>query len=633
MTRQLVLGTAGHIDHGKTELVRALTGVDTDRLPEEQRRGITIDLGFARMTGGPGVELAIVDVPGHEGFIRNMVAGASGMDMALVVVAADEGVMPQTREHVAIVRLLGVRELVVALTKTDLVDADWLELAREDVRSFLDHAGFGDAPVHAVSARSGEGVDELRAAIQAAAARAPARAVDDLFRLPVDRVFSVKGTGTVVTGTVWSGRLATDTNVRLLPSGLDARVRALQRHGEAVAEVAAGHRAAVALAGVDRHAIGRGETLVDHRSWDIAHMLTARLTAVPDVPRPIEARQRVRFHLGTAEVMGRVTVLDGIRLEPGQTGWVQLRLEKPVVARAGDPFVIRSYSPVTTIGGGRVVEPAPPKRRGIDADEARYLGTLADGSLEEAVAQRIRRAGLDGVQRQRLPLDVAGTARAVEAAMTEVAPVLVGELVVDAAAFATASEELLAAVAAYHEAQPLRPGMDRQALRDRAPRGPDPVVIDAALDALLEDGRLVAGGGVVALPMFRVQLSEGQQRLQEALLEAYEAAGLEPPTAAELPDGVRDHPDRDAVLALLQEEGRLVPVSEELTFHRSVLDRAAERLVARLGGHSELSPADFREVLGVSRKYLIPLLEHMDGRGVTRRSREGRSVPVPGRSP
>lgn len=626
MTRRLVLGTAGHIDHGKTELVRALTGTETDRLPEEQERGITIDLGFARLGGG-AVDLAIVDVPGHEAFVRNMLAGATGMDVVLIVVAADEGVMPQTREHVAIAELLGVQAAVVALTKADLVEADWLELVREDVRTFLSATAYADAPLVTTSARTGEGIEALKRTLLADAEAAAPRPVDDLFRLPVDRVFSVKGTGTVVTGTVWSGTLTDGAEARLLPAGPTVRVRGLQRHNQPVPSIEAGQRAALALAGVDREAVRRGDTVVDEPGWASSSMLTVRATVIPGTTWRIQHRQRVRVHLGTAEVMARAVLLDGDALEPGQDGWAQLRLEAPLVARTGDRLVVRSYSPVTTIAGGIVAEPAPPKRRRLDPELGDVLDRRMTGPASDAVVARVRQAGDRGVPHDRLPLEVAVSAPVAYAAAEESDRIRnVGPLYVDAEILDGLSRFLVRTVKAYHEAEPLRPGMDREAVRGSAPGSPDPRVVDHALDALAEGGTLVGrGGGTVALATFRVRLSESQQKVRDRIVAAYRDAGLAAPSADESNTG--DAALRDRLVDLLVADGTLVPVGPDMLVHRDAISDAVARVRRDLAGRRELAPGDFREVLGVSRKYLIPLLEHLDGRGVTIRTRDGREVP------
>ncbi|MYJ16997.1 MAG: selenocysteine-specific translation elongation factor, partial [Gemmatimonadetes bacterium] len=359
--RRLILGTAGHIDHGKTALVQALTGVDTDRLAEEKRRGITIDLGFAELPVSDDLAFGVVDVPGHESFIRNMLAGATGMDLVLLVVSADEATMPQTREHLAIVRLLGVERVVVALSRIDLVEEEWLELALDDVRELLAGTPYADAPIVPTSAVTGAGLDELRAALAREGGRARARLDADIVRLPVDRVFTVRGTGTVVTGTLWSGSLSLDQRIRLEPGGLAARVRGLEVHGRSVRTARAGERTAVALAGsrVGREAVGRGQVVVGADPWVAADRVTARIELLPDTAWGIERGQRVRVHLGTSEVMARVFLLDCAEIVAGEVAWAQLRLEAPLVARTRDHVVLRSYSPMTTIGGGIVAEPSP----------------------------------------------------------------------------------------------------------------------------------------------------------------------------------------------------------------------------------------------------------------------------------
>jgi selenocysteine-specific elongation factor len=622
--RRLVLGTAGHIDHGKTALVRALTGTDTDRLPEEKQRGITIDLGFARLDGAGEAEVAIVDVPGHEHFIRNMLAGASGIDFVLVVVAADEGVMPQTREHVAIAELLGMRHAVVALTKTDLVDEAWLELARDDVRTYLDGTGFAGAPVVAVSAVDGSGLDELRAALADGLARVVTRNDEDAFRLPVDRVFTVKGTGTVVTGSVWSGRATNDATLRLLPVGRTVRVRGLQRHGEPVGEVSAGTRAALALAGIDRDDARRGDVLVDDAPWPVVRRITARLRVIRDTDWEIGQRQRVRLHLGTAEVMARVVLLDRPHLAAGQSGWAQLRLERPLVARAGDRFVLRSYSPVTTIGGGHVVELAE-KQAGAGAGA--YLDTLLAGSVADAVVARVTAAGLAGIDRRRLPFEVVATATTVADTLPALDDVVVvGERVFAVVVLADLASRFREAVAAHHAAQPLQPGMPVAALR-AVGRSADAGVVEHVLDELVRDGRLRRDGQYVAEASFRPTLTEEQEHVRKRLLATFEQAGLTPPARAELPADVGRRPDLDALLAMLQADGALVALKPDLFFARSALAHAADQVRRRLAGRDGLGPADFRPVLPVSRKYLIPLLEHLDATGVTVRRGDARSVP------
>ena len=394
--RHVVVGTAGHIDHGKSSLVLALTGIDPDRLKEEKERGITIDIGFAHLELEDGLTLGIVDVPGHERFVKNMLAGVGGIDLVMLVIAADEGVMPQTREHLAICQLLRVRSGLVVLTKADLAEPEWLELVQEDVRSFLRGTFLDGAPILPVSAKTGQGLPALREALRTLARAVPSRGTDATFRLPIDRVFTIRGFGTVVTGTVAAGLLALDERVEVYPRGLQAKVRGIQTHGRPVSTAAAGQRAAVNLQGVERAAIERGDVLSLPGLLQPTYMLDATCELLADAPAPLRTRQRVRFHVGTSEVMARVHPVAGVAIEPGQAGYVQFRLEAPVVALPRDRYVIRSYSPMVTIGGGELLDVAPSKARRSAALVGR-LGTLETGAPRRgargAHAARRRRRG------------------------------------------------------------------------------------------------------------------------------------------------------------------------------------------------------------------------------------------------
>src|SRR5436309_8423316 len=396
MIKHVVAGTAGHIDHGKTSHVKALTGTDTDRLPEEKARGITIDLGFAFLEEPGGLTVEIVDVPGHGRFIKNMLAGVGGIDLAMLVIAADEGVMPQTREHLAICSLLRIKSGLIALTKTDLVEADWLELVREDLAGLTRGTFLEGAPIVPVSARSGQGMDALRATLRDLAAKVPSRASDQLARLPIDRVFTIKGFGTVVTGTLAAGALAVDDRVEVFPRGLVAKVRGLQVHGHAVERAVAGQRTAVNLQGLERAAVERGDvvghagTLVSTTTVDVV------LEILADAARPLKSRDRVRLHAGTSEIMARALLLDGAELAPGTRGFARLRLEAPLVALAGDRFVIRSYSPIVTIGGGTLLDTEPPRLKRLA--RLAHLEILAAGAPEAVVEEHVRGAGVGGIR-------------------------------------------------------------------------------------------------------------------------------------------------------------------------------------------------------------------------------------------
>ena len=618
-----IVGTGGHIDHGKTALIGALTGEHTDRLPEEQERGISIDLGFTHLETRHGT-LGVIDVPGHEDFIRNMLAGATGIDVLLLVVAADEGVMPQTREHAAIAELLGVHRAVVALTKVDLVDEEWLGLAHDDVADFLADTPFAGAPVVPTSATEGTGVEEVRAAIENVFVGTRGRP-DDLFRLPVDRTFTVKGTGTVVTGTVWSGTLETDAAVHLLPGGVEARVRGLQVHGGDVDRVEPGERAALALAGVDREAIRRGMTVVAGEGWAASSNLTGVVRLVPHTRWRLEPWQRVRVHLGTEEVMARVVLLDGDGLDPGGEGWVHLRLEEPMVARAGDRFVIRSYSPVTTIGGGVVAEPLADKRSGLGPEERDRLRTVVEGNANAAVRALLLGGAAAGEERALLPILTGATPGAVDEALSELGAVDVGSRVFDPAVAEAVRTSLIEAVDRFHAAEPLRPGMDPEALR-RDVGVKTRALVSHVLDALMDEGVLVVRRGAVARPDFTPELTEAQATLRDRIRAWIADHGVAAPRLDEVREEFPD-PELDDLVALLAAEGALVRIEHDLYLDADALDAAVGRIRQELGGRQGLSPGDFREVVDVSRKHLIPLLEHLDRRGTTVREGDGRSVP------
>ena len=620
----LILGTAGHIDHGKTALVQALTGIDTDRLPEEKERGITIDLGFAHLQLGDH-SFGVVDVPGHESFIRNMLAGATGMDAVLLVVAADEGVMPQTREHLAILDLLDVRSGVVAITKSDLVTDEWAQLVIDDVQATIASTTLRDAPIVRVSAKTGEGMDVLRAAIVQQATRPAARRSDDLFRMPIDRVFTVRGTGTVVTGTIWSGTIAVEESVDARPSGIHARVRGIQVHGNAVAAARAGERAAIALAGVEKVAIGRGDVLT-RGGWPETRMLTVRVRVLDQTDWPIEMRQRVRVHLGTAEVLARVVLLDAEILNPGDDGWIQLRLEGPLLARAGDRVVLRSYSPVTTIAGGVVVELSDLKRRGFSADEAARIHSIVNNQAPEAVSAFLKGRGSDGATIAELAIHTPLAPPDVDDALGGLHGdvVRIRDRVYGTHAVEQMTQTVLTSIDRMHARNTLRPTLERAEVKGSV-RGANGDLVDHVIDQAVGGGLLTAAGSGIARSGFQPTLTGRQAALRAAMLDSLKAAGLAAPTVAELtgtesPDQVRD------ILRLLEAEGLVRAVALDLYVDAGALKEAEERTRKELGGSSGLSATEFRSTLPVSRKHLIPLLEYFDRIGITRRHGDLREV-------
>jgi selenocysteine-specific elongation factor len=601
----MIVGTAGHIDHGKSALVEALTGREMDRLAEERRRGITIDLNFAPLDLGGGVIAGVVDVPGHEDFVRTMVAGASGVDLALLVVAADEGIMPQTLEHLAILEHLAVPLGIPVLTKIDLVDRDWLELVAAELGERLAQSPVRFTPPVFVSARTGEGVEDLRRLIAEQARGYAPRAPGDLFRLPVDRSFSVAGVGTVVTGTAWSGRLRIGDEVALLPSGARGRVRSIQVHGRPVERSEPGRRTAVGLAGVGRAEAGRGAVLVAaDEAWAAATALDVELELEPSAPSPLVQRTRIRILHGTAETLARVLPREPIT--PGGRGLARLALESPLVARGGDRFVIRSYSPVRTIGGGVVLDPVPPLRR------ARWPSRLRDPVAGIRLVALVERRPA-GVPAPLLPVLLGvppSEARAAAAGAPELRQV--GELWVTAESFGQVAARCLELLRRHHREHPLDRGMPLETLRHSL-RAPEPVV-RAVLEELVRSGRMRRLEGLVALAGFTPRAAGGEGAVAE-IVALLEDAGLTPPSVAEL-ERRTGRRDVEGILRLAAAAGKVEAVERDRYYTRAVLDHFVAVLQGK-GSAEAVVPSELRQRLGISRKYLIPLLEWADARGVT----------------
>jgi len=619
--RHVVVGTAGHIDHGKSTLVRALTGIDPDRLKEEKERGITIDIGFAHLDVGDGLTLGIVDVPGHERFVKNMLAGVGGIDLVMLVIAADEGVMPQTREHLAICQLLRVKSGLVVLTKTDMAEAEWLELVQDDVRAFLRTTFLEGKPIVPVSAKTGEGLDVLRRHLAELARGVPGRDTDATFRLPIDRVFTIRGFGTVVTGTVAAGRVAVDERVEVYPKNLQAKVRGLQTHGQAMPAAVAGQRAAVNLQGVERAAIERGDVLSLPGLLAPTFMLDATCELLADAEAALKPRQRVRFHVGTSEVMARVHLLDGDALEPGARGYVQLRLEAPVVALPRDRYVIRSYSPMVTIGGGELLDVAPGKaRRG--ATLAARLQVLERGTPEAVVEEHARRIGAGGARtadlRARTPYGPEALKRILAQLVARGRVLLVDrEWYVHADAAERLRAEALEALAAFHAREPLKAGMSKEELRTRL-GGLEERVFLHLLDRFATAGDIAVEKDKVRQSSHQVRLDARQHGLVARLEAEFRDAGAAPPSPEEAFAKLgMGRPDEQALLQLLVDDRRLVRVREGLYFHAEPLHEVEARVTAFLREKKEITPQDFKDLLGITRKYAIPLLEYLDAQRVT----------------
>jgi len=632
--KHIVMGTAGHVDHGKTALIKILTGVDTDRLKEEKERGITIELGFASLALPGGLTLGVVDVPGHERFVRNMVAGAAGIDLAAMVIAADEGIMPQTREHLHICALLGIRRGLVALTKTDLVDGEWLELVREEVREFLRGTFLEGSPIVPVSSMTGEGFPELLAAIEKAAGEVEREADVGLFRLPVDRVFSMKGFGTVVTGTLMSGSVAVGEEVEIYPAGLRSRVRGLQVHNRPVETAEAGQRTAVNLQGMERDVIERGYVLARPDTLIPSQRLDVLYRHLAGAGKKIKNRTLVRLHTGTSEVMARLILLGRDELEPGGEGNAQLVLETPLAVVAGDRFVVRSYSPVTTIGGGVILDPLPAKHKRSAPGIGEEFRILSTGQAEERVAAVLARAGTGGIAEAGLVVRTGIRAkelrRILEGMFGARKAVLVERdemRVLSPPVYAELQAAVLRELEVYHERFPLKEGVSREELRGilAGGEGAAQKIFSMALRDLEKKGSLVSERENIRLAGHRVRLQEEMENLRGEISRVYREGGLAPPTAREIAER---YPGRGkeiaSLIGVMTREGELVRISEDLNFHRDCLERLREdyrRLLVREG---EATPASFRELTGLSRKFIIPLMEYFDMTKLTMRAGDRR---------
>ncbi len=644
-----LIGVAGHVDHGKSSLVMALTGIDPDRLAEEKARGMTIDLGFAWLTLPSGREVSIVDVPGHEAFIKNMLAGVGSLDVALLVIAADEGVMPQTAEHLAILDLLRVGSGVVALNKADLVEPDWLDLVREEVAEVIAGTSLADAPIIACSALTGAGLPELLAALDAALDHAPARRDVGRPRLPVDRVFTITGFGVVVTGALQDGSLSVGQEVELLPSGRRARIRGLQAHKHKIERAEPGGRFAVNLAGVEKSDITRGDTLTLPGRLHATTVLDVRLDVLAAAPRAIVHNATLDLYLGSSEAQARVILLDDDELLPGASGWAQLRLARPFVAARGDRFIVRTPSPSETVGGGVVVEPMARRHRRHDADTLARLELLARGDPAEVTLSALRgeERGVRGSSaRTEAPPAPAKTSRAAtfaghsEASLARVTGLPEEEITaaladlelreqarrIGAHWYAVSEWQRLraasdAALSAYHARYPLRLGMPREEWRAR--HGIPPREAAEVVAALLAEGALAEAnaGGFLRLPQHRAEPTPAQRSAADALLARFRATPFAPPTRPEV-----DTELGPELTQALIDRGELVKVSDAILLEPAALDEATRRILAHLRAHETITVAEARDLLDTTRKYMLAIFEYLDERRITERLGDDRTL-------
>ncbi len=620
--QSVILGTAGHIDHGKTALVRALTGVDTDRLAEERERGISIELGFAHLTLGD-VRFGIVDVPGHERFVKNMLAGAGGIDLVMLVVAADEGVMPQTREHLDILHFLGVEKGVVVLTKRDLVDEESCDIAQLDVEETLVGTTLEGAPVLPVSSVTGDGLDELKDTLKALAADVPVRSSEGPYRLPVDRAFVMEGFGTVVTGTGFSGSVKVGDHLELQPSGRTTRIRRVQVHGKDQDTAQAGQRTALAVHGIPKDEIERGEQLVSPGSLTPSWMIDVRLRVSPRWVRPLRNRERVRFHLASSEDLARVVLLDRDEMKPGEDGLAQIRLETPVVPSVGDRFVLRSYSPMIAMAGGVIVDAHPAKHRRYRDDELDAIARREGGGPLAILLETVGGAGLTGVKPKDL-VDATSMSRAdVDDAVKEETDA--GNLrltsngrVLSADAWRIAARAVLEEGKRFRERHPLRWGPAREELRTSVGDGASPQTFGELLQELADAGDVRLQGEKVRVGEGDVVFEGDAADERDRLEKVFRDAGCAPPTLAEALDLRRERLSREVLLALA-DQGVLHKISEDLYFHDTAMQQAREAMLALQGADGGITVGTFRDRLGISRKFAVPMLEHFDALRVTRR--------------
>jgi len=631
--RNIVVGTAGHIDHGKSSLVRALTGIDPDRLKEEKARGITIELGFAHTTIG-NTRVAFVDVPGHERFVRTMLAGVGGIDCVLLIVAADESVMPQTREHFDICRLLRIPRGIIVVTKSDLADTDMRALVRQDVAALVKGSFLESAAVVEVSAATGDGLDRLRELLVAHAGRAEARPIDGAARLPIDRAFSMKGFGTIVTGTLVSGKIAVDQELVVQPGDRTVKVRGVQVHGRAAAEAVAGQRTAINLGGLNLGDVSRGETLMAAATLSVTRRIDAEIDLLPSA-KPLKHGARVRVHNGTAEVLGRVSIAgpSATDVAPGNGSLVRFRLEAPAVLTRGDRFIIRSYSPPVTIGGGVVLDAAP-TRPGIRTAEGQAalerLAVTKDG--DAALAAMIDAAGLAGIAPSSL-IARGGVAperlRTVIEALSSRGVVSAGDRLVSARHLAHASDRLVALVTASHKAHPMSEGLSREEAREKIFAKVAPSIFEQVLNQL-KATRTLVGSERLALPTHKATVAGADDHIRTAILDAFRSGGLKPPDGQGLEAAVKaPAPVIQKVVALLLRE-KLLTRLDTLVFHAEALQQLKREVAALKGSASgnqaTVDVAAFKERYGISRKYAIPLLEFLDRERVTRRTGDVRLV-------
>ena len=623
--RHVIVGTAGHIDHGKSSLVRALTGTNPDRLKEEQVRGITIDLGFARMDMYD-VQIGFVDVPGHEKFVKNMLAGVGGIDFVLLVVAADESLMPQTREHFDICRLLGITSGIVVITKIDMVDEEMVELVTEEVRDAVKGSFLENAEILPVSSKTGRGVDQLKAAIHDLSVSVRPRPSNRLLRLPIDRAFSIRGFGTVLTGTLTAGEVQKDQEIELIPGGLTAKVRGVQVHGDLTGRAISGQRTALNLQGVDLNEIERGMVVTVPRTFNATQMLDVRLSLLAN-SKPLKHLVKVRFHQGTKETLARVALSGQDSLASGETSYAQLRLDEPVFCLHGDTFIIRRFSPTVTIGGGLILHPNPSKHKSTDRGAIEALRKLDGGDIESKIPVLLAIDAKRAITLKELnsllgfPVsELACVCKKLSDAKKIVMLPASSPILILPAVTESLEESTLSQVAAFHKKNPLHKGLSKEELRKRFYDDMPLEVFRYCLDSLVKKRRIMFLDEAVSLYGRETKLSDESEKVQKMIEAALVNAAVQPPTLAELQNSLNaDCEEIKRIFFWMVKEKQLVKIAEDIVYLRTTLDEIKQRIKEKFAPGSKLGVADFKDVFGITRKHAIPLLEFLDREKFTRR--------------
>jgi selenocysteine-specific elongation factor len=618
--QHFVLGTAGHVDHGKTSLIKALTGTDTDRLKEEKERGITIELGFASLALPCGHTLGIVDVPGHEKFIKHMVAGAAGIDLVLMVIAADEGIMPQTKEHLQICSLLGITTGLVALTKIDLVEKEWLELVRSEITDYLQDTFLAEAPIVPVSAVKETGIPELLAETDKIVSRLQEKNDDGIFRLPVDRIFTMKGFGTVVTGTLISDKIKVGEDVQILPENISTRIRGIQVHNQPTEEAFSGQRTALNLQGIDKATLARGNVLVRPQTLRPTKRLDVFFEYLASNTRKLKNRSLVRLHTGTTEIMTRIVLLNADELSPGEKSFAQLILADEDVVVAGDHFVLRSYSPVTTIGGGRILDPLPGKHKRKNKKILDDLQILQSGALPEKISVLLERAGFNGINVRslafRLGIHVKKIREALEKLFSDRQAILLSgddTTALSSHLYAQLEDLLMKSLADYHQNNPLKEGISKEELKAALAGTVSAKLFNMVLASLGKRNLIASDKDNVRLASHLVQLAGEEDALRRSIASTYTQAGLTPPSLADVLNGFKDRKIKaQSIVKLMIKDGELIKINEDLCFTGEALTRLREEYKAQLVRDGQATPATFKDLTGLSRKYIIPLMEYFD---------------------